>query len=130
MYEIGLRDGARSNAGRVSVHGGVSGLKTGQLVALGNDGKIATYANTKAPFAVVSGVIGDEITVMQITGDMYMIAPVSGTDAQIAALADGEYIGVTAEGVDAGVTDSTFCRIVSTNGAKTAGDKILVRFEY
>ena len=138
MYFIGLRDGSPVSVGRMGEFKGEEDLTVnlGTLVSLDENGKLTAFAETAAPFGVVSsshkdGVAqeGEEIIVMQTTGDMYLDATVSGTDEQIAALVDGKYIKATATGVDASDT-SDFCRIVSTNGAKTAGDRILVRFEY
>lgn len=138
MYFIGLRDGSPVNVGRMGGFNGAGALTvdTGTLVSINANGQLAAFAGTAAPFGVVSsshkgGVAqeGEEIIVMQIASDMYLDAQVSGTDEQIAALKDGAYIKATATGVDASGT-SAFCRIVSTNGAKTAGDRVLVRFEY
>ena len=64
---------------------------------------------------------------MLLTPDMYLEAPVSGTDAQIEGLYPGVFVGYNSTGVNAATT-STYCQIIDTLGAKKAGDKILVRF--
>ena len=138
MYFIGLRDGSPISVGRMGGFKASAELtaNTGMLIDIDASGRLVAYDGTAAPFGVVSSSHDggkakkdEEVTVMQMNSDIYLDAVVSGTDEAIEALKDGAYIKATATGVVAGET-SAFCRIVSTNGAKKAGDKVLVRFEY
>lgn len=137
MYKIGLRSGAPVSVGHMmEVEGNMAAtdISRGQVVCIIN-GYIyyASEEENKCPDALVSSIEKDSEgtpirgTVMLLTPDMFLEAPVAGTDAQIAGLKNGKYIAFNNTGVDASAT-SAFCQIIDTLGAKKAGDKILVRF--
>ncbi len=136
MYKIGLRDGSPVSAGRMvelKGNGAYSGaFKPGDAVCI-IEGSLK-YAGDSCPDAIVSEVYDDPKTeytdtaiCMLLTEDMLLEVPVEGADEQIADLAPGKFIKFTAREVDASGT-SEYCQVMDTLGAKTEGDKILVRF--
>lgn len=138
MYKIGLRDGSPVSAGRmVELKGGeayTNAFKPGQAVCIIEG--VLKYAGVQGscPDAIVSEVYDDPETLytdtaicMLLTEDMLLEVPVKGTDAQIEHLEAGIFIGFGDFEVDASGT-SEYCQVMDTLGAKTAGDKILVRF--
>lgn len=134
MYKIGLRDGSPVSVGRmIEVDGAVDTISTGELLCIIN-GTANLGSGTQCPDALASETYGKtdagypkKVVAMLLTEDMFLEAPVTGTDSVIAALTAGEFISFHSTGVTAGGT-STFCQIVDTLGAKKSGDKILVRF--
>lgn len=106
-------------------------IAAGTANARGDVGTITTgsfsFSASVCPDAVVSEIANGKATVMLLTPDVVLEASVSGSDAQIAALKTGAFIKFTQTGVDASGTSAN-CQIVDTLSAKTAGDKILVRF--
>lgn len=135
MYKIGLRSGAPVSVGHMlEVEGTVAytAIDPGTLICI-VEGVMEEAPAGGCPDAVVSSVEKDSSgtpirgTVMLLTPDMFLEAPVAGTDVQIAGLKNGNYIGFNGTGVDASGT-SKYCQIIDTLGAKKAGDKILVRF--
>lgn len=138
MYKIGLRSGSPVSAGHMMEIDGTEAytdVSEGDVVCIVNG--VMMYSPNECPDAIVSSItsratIGDnnypeKAVVMLLTPDMFLEAPVSGTEIQISNLSAGRYIGYTSSDVDAGGT-SEFCQIIDTLGAKKAGDKILVRF--
>lgn len=141
-FKLSMRDGAPVSVGRSGVFKSASALAVapGALIGLGDNGKLVSYDPTAsgatAPYGVVASShtdgtaqAGEEIVVMEITPELYLEAPVAGTDAQIAALVEGAKCGLSTEGVNAAASALDFCRIVALNGAKTAGDRVVIRFE-
>ena len=135
MYKIGLRSGAPVSVGHMMEVAGTdtyTDIAPGTLICI-VEGMMETAPAGGCPDAVVSSVEENSSgvpirgTVMLLTPDMFLEAPVAGTDAQIAGLKNGNYIAFNDTGVDASET-SAFCQIIDTLGAKKAGDKILVRF--
>lgn len=134
MYKIALRDGSPVSVGRmIEVDGAADKISTGQLLCI-IEGRSYLGSSAQCPDALASEAYGDtgggypeKVVAMLLTEDMFLEAPVSGTDSNIAALTAGEFIAFDCETVTAGTT-SNFCQIVDTLGAKKSGDKILVRF--
>ena len=135
MYKIGLRSGAPVSVGHMMEVAGTvayTDIAPGTLICI-VEGMMENAPTGGCPDAVVSSVemnrsgVPIRGTVMLLTPDMFLEAPVAGTDAQIAGLKNGNYIAFNDTGVDASAT-SAFCQIIDTLGAKKAGDKILVRF--
>lgn len=133
MYKIGLRDGSPVSAGRMfeSVVNQVSPVREGDIACI--VGCELIYGPGCCPDALVSQVYTGPDTqnkraiAMLLTEDMLLEAPVRGTDTQIATLTAGKFISFDVSNVDASGT-SEYCQVMDTLGAKTAGDKILVRF--
>ena len=125
MFKFALVSGSPVNVGQMVE------VAAGTANARGDVGQITTgsfaFSASACPGAVVSDIADGKAVAMILTPDVVVEAPVSGTDSQIGALKAGAFIKFTQTGVDASAT-SAFCQIVDTNSAKTAGDKIYVRF--
>ena len=137
LHEISVRDifaGYENNeaTGQVVAYNGK--LNPGTLICI-LEGSLKYVTVKDCPDAVICQITEDNPNTsytdsaicMLLTPDMYLEAPVSGTDAQIEGLLPGEFVGYTGTSVNAATT-SAYCQVIDTFGAKKAGDKILVRF--
>lgn len=142
MFNLVRRDGARENSGHFEAlgHDGSSTYKVGQVVSR-EDGEailVGGATNAKVPYGIVArdeDLSGKEVIVLRITDEMEFDVPITGSDANIAKAVPGfvlaintDYGSVAAAAATLG-SDYVGAEVVDTLGAKTAGDKITVRFK-
>lgn len=140
MFNLVRRDGARENSGHFEAlaHDGTSTYLVGQVVSR-EDG-VAKHCggatNAKKPYGIVArdeDKSGKEVIVLRITDEMDFDVPITG--ANIAKVTPGfvlsinttDYGSVASAAATLG-TDYFGAKVVDTLGAKSAGDKVTVRF--
>jgi hypothetical protein len=141
MFNLVRRDGARENSGHFESlkHDGTSTYLIGQVVAL--EGGVAKHVggatNAKVPYGIVArdeDKSGKEVIVLRITDEMEFETPITG--ANIAKVTAGfavainttDYGSVASAAATLGA-DYVGAIVIDTLGAKSAGDKVAVRFK-
>ena len=141
MFNLVRRDGARENSGHFESlkHDGTSTYLIGQVVAL--EGGVAKHVggatNAKVPYGIVArdeDKSGKEVIVLRITDEMEFETPITGaniakvTAGFVVAINTTDY-GSVASAAETLGADYVGATVIDTLGAKSAGDKIAVRFK-
>lgn len=141
MFNLVRRDGARENSGHFEAlaHDGTSTYLVGQVVT--REGGVAKHVggatNNKKPYGIVArdeDKSGKEVIVLRITDEMEFEAPITGTNIAKVVAGFAVAINTTDYGSVASAAatlgeDYVGAEIIDTLGAKTAGDKVAIRFK-
>lgn len=140
MFNLVSRDGARENSGHFESlkHDGTSIYLVGQVVA--REAGVAKLCggatNAKKPYGIVArdeNTQGKEVIVLRITDEMDFDVPITGanidkvTSGFVLAINTTDYGSVASAATTLG-NDYFGAEVVDTLGAKSAGDKVTVRF--